>query len=735
MSHVQMLPLKALQPSPLNARRIDKKIAIDELAASIQAHGLLQGLSVVDVGSGKYQVSAGGRRLAALKLLLKRKAITSDFEVPCQIVPADLAEEASLAENVQRVAMHPLDEVEAFGRLAGEGQTEDAIAARFGATVRHVRQRLALAALSPTLKEALQKGELGLDAARAFCLVADHERQDAVFAIMTKPVSNAYAVRSYLTQGAVRVTDRLAKFVGVEAYEEAGGIVRRDLFDDSLMYLDSPDLLNELATAKLEELRAPHLAQGWGWVSFNLGNGRADGGSMHRIRPEWHQPTEVQKAAANEIRERASQIEQALASDPTDEALIAELESLRVKAHEMAEALSFFDPDKKALAGCVISIDFEGHPDTIVGVVAKGDQKKIARIDARRDAEKAKAEAERRREKERLEAEAIPAPEPVAFTPSPDGVTVLVIDPAAGTARIAGQSTVEANPSAVLVASGAGDSEDIIPTTLEERPPWEEDEPTPVNTSGFTQKTLNELTSARTRAIRAHLCEAPDVALALSVYTLGCQFMALTGPVGMSIHAFVCHSYSDAEALASKRDTLKALDLYEENWFDWCLAQGPEVLLQTQALLVASTIDLSHSGNTPMCRRKQEVADALATRLQIDMTKWWAPTSDFFMGLNKAQIADAIMESPAVLQLPTAKDRELFEATLASKRKDELAHLAAQTLDGTGWLPGVLRTNGLIGVAARDNALAFEITEEGLAALAEANAVELDLQSVGIAAE
>lgn len=139
MSHIQMLPLKALQPSPLNARRMDKKIAIDELAASIQAHGLIQGLSVVDVGSGKYQVSAGGRRLAALKLLLKRKAITSDFEVPCQIVPADLAEEASLAENVQRVAMHPLDEVEAFGRLAGEGQTEDAIAARFGATVRHVQ--------------------------------------------------------------------------------------------------------------------------------------------------------------------------------------------------------------------------------------------------------------------------------------------------------------------------------------------------------------------------------------------------------------------------------------------------------------------------------------------------------------------------------------------------------------------------------------------------------------------
>jgi hypothetical protein len=314
-------------------------------------------------------------------------------------------------------------------------------------------------------------------------------------------------------------------------------------------------------------------------------------------------------------------------------------------------------------------------------------------------------------------------------------VTVLVIDPAAGTARIAGQSTCETNPSADVVGSGEEGSDSIVPTSLEERPPWEEDEPTPVNTTGFTQKTLNELTSARTRAIRAHLCEAPDVALALSVYTLGCHFMALTGPIGMSIHAFVCHSYSDAEAVASKREALKALDLYEENWFEWCLAQGPEVLLQTQALLIASTIDLSHSGNTPICRRKQEVADALATRLQVDMTKWWVPISDFFMGLNKAQITDAIMESPAVLELPTAKDRGAFVATLASKRKDELAQMAAQTLDGTGWLPSVIRTDGLIDVAARDDVPAFEITEAGLAALAEAFAVEPDLQAVGIAAE
>ncbi len=176
MSHVQSKSLSKLAPSPLNARRIEKKVAVEELAASIEAHGLLQGLTVVEGGDGKYQVSAGGRRLAALKLLAKRKVIPADFAVPCSIVPAEIAEETRLAENIQRVAMHPLDEVEAFGRLAASGLLEDAIATRFGTRVRHVQQRLALSALSLLLKTAFRKGELSLDAARAFCLVGEHDR-------------------------------------------------------------------------------------------------------------------------------------------------------------------------------------------------------------------------------------------------------------------------------------------------------------------------------------------------------------------------------------------------------------------------------------------------------------------------------------------------------------------------------------------------------------------------------
>ena len=142
---------------------------------------------------------------------------------------------------------------------------------------------------------------------------------------------------------------------------------------------------------------------------------------------------------------------------------------------------------------------------------------------------------------------------------------------------------------------------------------------------------------------------------------------------------------------------------------------------------------LAHTGTTPLCRRKQAVADTLAARLQLDMTRWWNLTSDFFMGLTKAQISAAIMESPAVAALPTDADRAAFEALLAGKKKDELAMLAVQSLEGSGWLPGVIVTAGL---AAGDDEPGFVVTDEGLEALAASEAMGPDVvAAIGVAAE
>ncbi len=147
MSDVQHISLNKLSVSVANVRRTDRKTDIETLAASIAAHGLLQNLTVTPIEDDCFAVVAGGRRLAALTLLVKKGEMAKDCAIPCQIVSSDAAAETSLAENVQRVAMNVMDEVEAFAGLVESGLSSDDIARRFGCTLRHVEQRLALARL------------------------------------------------------------------------------------------------------------------------------------------------------------------------------------------------------------------------------------------------------------------------------------------------------------------------------------------------------------------------------------------------------------------------------------------------------------------------------------------------------------------------------------------------------------------------------------------------------------
>jgi ParB family chromosome partitioning protein len=236
------VPVSKLIVHEDNVRRTDKRADVETLAASIAAHGLLQNLSVVRAEDGRYAVVAGARRLAALRLLIKQGRFARDFAAPCNIVEPELSAEASLAENVQRVAMNPMDEMEAFARLVDDGMSVEAVAERFGANVRHVEQRLALGRLSPKIRAAYRKGELTLDAARAFCLTDDHGAQERVFKQVPKPITHTPSVRNALSGGRTPATDRLARFVGLEVYETAGGRIVRDLFEDGIAFLEDGDL-------------------------------------------------------------------------------------------------------------------------------------------------------------------------------------------------------------------------------------------------------------------------------------------------------------------------------------------------------------------------------------------------------------------------------------------------------------------------------------------------------------
>jgi ParB family chromosome partitioning protein len=195
------VPVSKLVVHEDNVRRTDKRADIEALAASIAAHGLLQNLSVVRAEDGRYAVVAGSRRLAALRLLIKQGKLARDFAAPCTIIEPALSAEASLAENVQRVAMNAMDEMEAFARLVDDGMSVEAIAERFGASVRHVEQRLALGRLSPKIRAAYRKGDLTLDVARAFCLTDDHGAQERLFKQVPKPITHAPSIRNALSGG------------------------------------------------------------------------------------------------------------------------------------------------------------------------------------------------------------------------------------------------------------------------------------------------------------------------------------------------------------------------------------------------------------------------------------------------------------------------------------------------------------------------------------------------------
>lgn len=382
---VQLIPLNQLVTSPRNVRRTDRKSDIEALAASILSRGLLQNLCVAPREGDRFEVDAGGRRLAALKLLAKTGAIAKDWPVPCCVVAREEGREISLIENFHRVAMDAIDEVDAFAALVADGSTPDEIAQRFGVTRRHVDQRLALSGLSPKIKAAWKRGEVTLDAARAFCLVSDHAQQDAVFRSLGRPITHASTVRARLMDGRVRISDRLARFVGLEAYEGAGGKVLRDLFDAEAVFIEDPGLLTKLAEEKLALSAAAWFAEGWSWIEVNLGTGRVEGLSSTRLHPEWRDPTSEEQAELDRISAEIEALDAELEADSTeDDARWTRRDDLEAAYEAIRQAGRFWSPEMKQMSGVVLSLDHAGEPVSTEGAVRIDDQKRVEAFLAQR---------------------------------------------------------------------------------------------------------------------------------------------------------------------------------------------------------------------------------------------------------------------------------------------------------------------------------------------------------------
>ncbi len=167
---LRMLPVGSLTPHPGQPRRRFDEAALDELANSIAARGLIQPIVVRPLGKG-FQIVAGERRWRAAQ----RARL---HEVPVIIRDFDDAEtlEVALVENIQRQDLNAIEEAEAYARLVGDyGHTQEALAKIVHKSRSHVANLMRLLELPAPVQTLVVDGQLSMGHARAMIGAANVE--------------------------------------------------------------------------------------------------------------------------------------------------------------------------------------------------------------------------------------------------------------------------------------------------------------------------------------------------------------------------------------------------------------------------------------------------------------------------------------------------------------------------------------------------------------------------------
>ncbi|SKC74561.1 ParB/RepB/Spo0J family partition protein [Paraburkholderia hospita] len=390
--NLNLVPLSQLLPrrSRRNVRTTPRQ-SIPELAASIARIGLLQNLIVIAAADGEhYEVVAGDRRLTALKLLAKKKRIAAEYDVPCLLVADASARTVSLAENVQREAMHPADQFAAFAALVKEGRPIEDIAADFGVSPLVVQRRLKLANVSPRLLTDYRTGAATLEQLMALTITDDHAAQEAAFYAAPEWQRGASALRDRLTEREITATHPLMRFVGLDAYTEAGGGIRRDLFaeGDAGTYVTDAALLETLVRGKLNVLAEDVRVEGWAWVEAVAHMSHADHRQMFQNAPrQRREPTAREGRRIASLQTRLDKIDAELeeAYDAENEDKVATLEERREQVagelQGIEDALQDYAPDVRAVAGAIVTFDREGEAVILRGLLREAEAKALRTLE------------------------------------------------------------------------------------------------------------------------------------------------------------------------------------------------------------------------------------------------------------------------------------------------------------------------------------------------------------------
>lgn len=354
-AQIEMVPLSALVKSPLNVRTIPYPAeSVREMADSILSLGLIQNLVVHSLPDGLSGVAAGGRRLAALQLLLSEQSIDAGYLVIVKCVSDELAVVASMVENNNRMAMHPAEQIAGFRKLSEQGKTPAQIGDQLGYSSRHVQRMLKLANLAPELIALLAENKLDVEQCQALSLENDPVRQVEIYQSVKAQHSYAPAhmLKRAVTDTEISVNHSRFVFIGREMYESAGGVVREDLFSAQEGDGTADGVLVErLVHEKLESAAlAIELQEGWSWSLAREGAVRnyGDDREHYLLLPDpeaQYTPDEQQRLdELYAIQEATETFE--------DEAAIQVL----IDEIENAASVRAWTPEQKAVCGVVVSL-------------------------------------------------------------------------------------------------------------------------------------------------------------------------------------------------------------------------------------------------------------------------------------------------------------------------------------------------------------------------------------------
>ena len=363
---IETVALSNLYLSEINPRQevADEGIAL--LAESLVTCGLIQNLSGLRDKDGKIGIVAGGRRFRALNIAVTERADLA--QVPVKITDNPfVAEQWANAENTAREELDPIDEVRAYGKMAAKSLSVGKISNAFGVTEAHVRRRLALADLPDPVLDAVKAGEISQGIAKAMTICDDEAKiLEALEGAISGRLYNEYYVRQALTPESVRNTDRKAKFVGQDAFEEAGGTVTSDLFQNETLFKD-PELLERLYSEKLEaEAEKLREAEGWAWAMTTDDSNPY----FYEVRDAHGvaQTPVIEGLLTEEQAERFDELAELEEGDALDEAGQAELDALqKVLDGE-------YQPEQKAIAGIMVFVRHNGEISALRGLIKPEDQ-------------------------------------------------------------------------------------------------------------------------------------------------------------------------------------------------------------------------------------------------------------------------------------------------------------------------------------------------------------------------